>query len=254
MEPSAPPIVAANKPLPLEGALNVRDLGGYPLRSGGRTASGRFLRSDATGSLSEDDARKLLDMGLELVVDLRSSSEIESSPSKLQGTDKLRYLNVPLADRVQSSGFQGPLPASMAELYVSLLDEGRARMREVFVALAESEGLRLFNCTAGKDRTGVVAMLLLDLAGAEEEAIVADYAASEFNLAPALERQKAALLTRGIDVPDFVFESKPRDIRAAIGHLRSTYGSAETYLLSCGLPRSSIDRLREALAGERKAK
>jgi protein-tyrosine phosphatase len=243
--------VAANRPLALDGAKNLRDLGGYPLRGGGRTARGAFLRSDATGELSPLDIEKLRSMGLSLVIDLRGPGEVGAAPSRLLGIEGVRYVNKPLFDGVQSSGFAGSLPDSMAGLYVSLLDGSRERLREVFEELAAAEGTRLFNCAAGKDRTGVVAMLLLELAGVEDEAIVADYASSASNMAALFERQSAALRVRGILLPPHILESRPEDMRAALGHLRGAYGTAEAYLLSSGLGSRAIDRLRGLLVGGR---
>jgi protein-tyrosine phosphatase len=239
--------ITANKPLKLEGAHNLRDLGGYPTRDGRITASGRFLRSDGTGTLSEGDVAKLLSMGLKLVVDLRSPSEAEALPSRLRGLDGLRYLHLPLIDHVQSGDLAGNFPDSMAKLYVSLMDEGKARMREIFEALAEADGLRLFNCTAGKDRTGVVAMLLLELAGVGKEAIIADYATSAANMAGLFERQAAALRARGVKVPAYLFESNPGDMEQAVEHLFAVYGSAAEYLATCGVAQPAIDRLLRLL-------
>ena len=161
----------------------MRDLGGYPLRGGGMTARGAFLRSDATGELSPLDIAKLRSMGLSLVIDLRGPGEIVAAPSRLLGLEGVRYSSRPLLDGIQSSGFAGDLPATLAELYISILDGGKARLRSVFEELSSADGLRLFHCSAGKDRTGVVAMLLLELAGAVDEAIVADYASSAANMA-----------------------------------------------------------------------
>jgi len=244
----ARPGIGANRPLPLEGAMNLRDLGGYPRRGGGRTATGRFLRSEATAALSPGDIGALRSMGLCLVVDLRSPDEAAAAPSRLLGLEGVRYASHPLLDDVQSKGLVGKMPKSMAELYISILDEGRARLRGVFEELAEAEGLRLFNCTAGKDRTGVVAMLLLELAQVDDEAIIADYAASAANMARLFERQAATLRSRGIEVPAYVFESRPGDMRATIDHLRASYGSARSYLAACGLPPSSLDRLERLIA------
>jgi protein-tyrosine phosphatase len=240
-------IIAANKPIELAGTYNLRDLGGYPTRDGRITASGRFLRSDGTGALSDGAIETLSSMGLRLAIDLRSPEETRASPSRLRGLEGIRYAHIPLFDRAQSGDFLGELPDSMAELYVSLLDESQAPMREVFEELAEAEGLRLFNCTAGKDRTGVVAMLLLELAGVEVETILADYAESAVNMHSLFERQKVALGARGIEAPAFLFESDPLDLGIALEHLRATYGSAAGYLARCGVARASIDRLTRLL-------
>ena len=109
----------------------------------------------------------------------------------------------------------------------------------------------LFNCTAGKDRTGVTAMLLLLLAGVPCEIVVADYSVSEANMRDIFKRQKAWLKkTFGIIPPDAVFSSAPEELETALAYLAEHYGTAESYLLQAGAAAQDIAVVRGMLLGE----
>lgn len=241
-----------NVPIGLEGAKNTRDLGGYPTAAGGFTVSGRFLRSDAPHALSAADLDRLVGLGLHTVVDLRSPDEAARKPSKLAGAPGLRYLSIPLVDdvgahgatRAEEEGF-----GSMADLYRALLSRAGDRFAMVFEAFAASEGLSLFNCAAGKDRTGLVAMLLLDLVGVPGDLIVADYAATAVYMAPVFDAQRNDFKSRGIEVPKYYFDSKPEDMVATLALLWDTYGGAAAYLRANGLGEGALRRVAEALDG-----
>lgn len=98
-----------------------------------------------------------------------------------------------------------------------------------------------------KDRTGVTAMLLLDLAGADEDLIVEDYAATALYLNPHLKDQLAMLKKMGIQDPDAVLGSPKSNMIRTLDHLRKTYGSAEKYLRLIGLSGAKIEVLKESL-------
>ena len=99
----------------------------------------------------------------------------------------------------------------------------------------------MFNCSAGKDRTGIVAALLLDLAGCHEYDIVKDYSESYENnlkLIPELEKL--------VDVENRVYlESEPRMMMKFLDYLRDNYGSAKEYLISCGMEEEKIIEIIE---------
>ena len=153
------------KPLQLEGASNVRDLGGYPTANG-RTCFRRLLRGDHLSALTIKDKECIYDYGVRYVVDLRSRMECESRPDALIGWRDVQYCSIPMLDQINSSDFRGQIPDSMGELYISLLEDSRAQLSEVMRRILEAgdKGL-LFHCTAGKDRTGVVAILMLNWPG-----------------------------------------------------------------------------------------
>ncbi len=220
----------------LEGALNCRELGGISTAGGGATAKGRFLRIDSPHALTEADLERLYAYGVRLAVDLRTEAECQRAPSALVGYRDVVYANIPLVDNVQSAGGLGPLPDSMGALYVEMLDLSGGAIASVLRLLAACPMCAMFNCTAGKDRTGVIAMLLLLAAGVGEETVCADYALSYDNLKEQVALQKRQIkLAFGADIPDHVFRSDPEQMRTAIDHLNLRYGGARAYLTHIGL-------------------
>lgn len=249
------PVRHVSRPLDLEGAGNVRDLGGYPTSSGLVTLPHVFLRADGLSRLTCADVRFLEDYGVTLVVDLRSRQEAERERDPFgEGSayPEVAYRSVPLLDQVRSSQYQGSLlPSSMAEVYRSLLDDSAVEIGKTMELLADAQGTALFHCSAGKDRTGVVAMLLLKLAGVSDKDVIADYAATQVYMEDRFKVQREELAQRGMNLPDSFFESRPRDMEETLSHLRTAYGDAQRYLLEkAGVTSEAIDRLEGKLEGE----
>lgn len=243
--------IDVSQPLALQGALNVRELGGYPARDGRTTRARVFLRGDSTANLTQVDVQALLAYGVRCVIDLRSESEIAAAPSALKDRPGVAYYPVSMLDEVASKGYSGQLPTSMSQVYIGLLDHSGPDFARIMEILAAHLGqVTLFHCTAGKDRTGVTAMLLLGLAGVPRPVIVADYAASEANMRPLFEKQKAQIRQAyGIAPPDAVFSSAPCEMEKALDHLERTWGTAEQYLLAAGAAPQTLQAIRQALAG-----
>ena len=237
------------KPLALQGALNVRDLGGYPAAGGAVTRKGAFLRGDGLGSLTAEDCRLLVDYGVTCVVDLRAQRECREQPDAIHGYPGVAYHNVCMLDQLNSRDFADQLPDTMGEVYLSLMDDSGPALAQDMELLAANEGCSLFHCTAGKDRTGVVAMLLLDLAGVPRDVIVADYAVTEVHIAPLTERQTKHLRAMGVPVREHLFRSQPQDISRAYDHLLARYGHAEQYLAHIGCAPQVIEALKRKLLG-----
>lgn len=229
--------------LPMEGAYNIRDLGGYPAENGGVTRKGLFFRADNTANLTPKDVDLLREKGVSLSIDLRSPKETQDWPSKLKGCAGMRYENIVMLDEISSNGFRGNFPASMAEMYIRNLDGARDSFVQVFRLLIENSGAALFHCTAGKDRTGMVSMLLLELAGAPDEVIVADYAATERYMQPVFAKLVEQMKGIGVDVPDHALRSEPDSMRRLLAHLRAKYGSARHHLEAGGIAPAELSAL-----------
>ena len=129
----------------LQGARNLRDLGGYRTEDGRVTRKGLFFRSDSTARLTDEDIRAIRDAGVSLAVDLRSPSEAEHSPSRLRGVMGIDYRVVPLYDGIHSAMFEGKLPDSLGEMYIELLEESKERMAELFRLFLAATGASLFH-------------------------------------------------------------------------------------------------------------
>ena len=220
--------ICVNAPLALAGTRNTRELGGYPAACGRKTRRHAFLRSDGLSGLTDKDVQMLLDYGVCCVVDLRSESETAAAPSRLADVPGVDYYSIPMLDEAASQGFTGGMPERMGDVYVKLLSgRGDAFARIIRIFAQHSGGTVLFNCTAGKDRTGVTAMLLLLLAGVPCEIVVADYSVSEANMQEIFKQQKAWLeKTFGVTPPDAVFSSAPEELETALAYLAEHYGAA----------------------------
>ena len=247
--------------IPLAGAANVRDLGGLRLRDGGETRSGVVLRSDALDGLTVEDVVALADAyGLRHVIDLRSDGERFERGRGLLGERGVVYTEVEVipsdvigtrqSDREERLA-NGEEPAViMADGYVHLLDLGRPAFAKAVTAIADDSGTpALFHCSAGKDRTGVLAALLLDVAGVEHDAIVADYALTTERIEAVFARLSgAAWFTRLTEeVPAFVFGSQAETMDLFLKAIGDRWGDAAGYLASVGVTSETIDRIRTIL-------
>lgn len=227
----------------LTGSQNTRDLGGYPCR-GGFTRWRRFIRSDNILRLSACEAQYLRAAGLDTVIDLRSRGECENEPCALAALPGFSVSQVSLNDSWDAVDFEGDIPGSMAGLYLHLLELSRARIAKVFGIIAKASGGVLFHCAVGKDRTGVIAMLLLELAGVEQQDIIADYAVSDIYLSDIIRQQQAAF---GSTIPDYTLYSRPASMRRTLEHLCGKYGGAENYLTGCGLSQAELRAVLDKL-------
>ena len=242
--------VQANAPIPMEGTHNTRSLGGYINKDGQAVKENRFFRSDSTSGMTEKDVETLRQRGLVCVIDLRSDFERIQAPSVYKGANKADYYEIPLLDGVASNGFSGSFPANMGQLYVELLQNQAKAFAQVFkiIAAYNKKGAVLYHCMVGKDRTGLVSMFLLDLAGVDRKTILTDYSTSEENMKPVFEQQKRMLKEKfGLDVPDAVFSSAPKELLQAMQYLDQQNLSPEEYLLQNGVFEQEIAAIKEML-------
>lgn len=168
--------------VPLQGTRNTRDLGGLPVR-GGTFAKQKVIRSGALCFASQSDAEKFHEMGLATIIELRLDSEIaKDGPDKPYVTEKVVHLiHWPMASS------KGPGLAA----YQTYMAENGKLFRDFFAVLAQEEHLPLmFHCSAGKDRTGILTALLLELMGTPREVITDDYLHS-VRITPKLKVEKA---------------------------------------------------------------
>jgi Protein tyrosine/serine phosphatase len=244
--------VRASRPIKLDGARNVRDLGGYPTKYGINTATGQFLRADNPSKLTEDDLSRLYDYGVRMQIDFRSPDEIAKGVSKLDGYKDVDFQNVVLLDQIHSEdGAPVVLPA-LGDMYIGFLDGAQPRYNKILKYTIENhmDSCVFFNCTAGKDRTGTFAMILLKLAGCSDEVVVKDYEVTGDNIwadmEPLIKQYRAA----GHELDEDLVKSRPVHMEKALGHLRATYGTIEDWMLKCGLTVAEIDTLRNKILGQ----
>jgi protein tyrosine/serine phosphatase len=172
-----------------DGCLNVRDLGGHATEDGGHTAFGAVIRADSVRRLSEAGWLQLVDYGISRIVDLRHADELAADPD---GDVPVEVVHVPVlpdpawpywaeVDAVADAA--GDAAGARAAVYLEFLERFGDGFGDAITAVADAPpGGVVIHCFAGKDRTGLVAALLLRLAGVSVRDVAADYALSEENL------------------------------------------------------------------------
>ena len=163
------------KHIPMDGPRNFRDLGGFLGQDGKMVAWNRLYRADGLAELSERDAAVLRERNIRTIVDLRGISEQETMPDRVPGG--VRYCACPMMGEEVSTPNQAVLRSFAQSLktgYLKMIQENGELVGKVVRAVMEGleQGAVVFHCTAGKDRTGVLAAILLLLLGVSEEDMI----------------------------------------------------------------------------------
>jgi protein-tyrosine phosphatase len=250
----------------LEGAVNVRDLGGLPTSDGGTTVPGRLLRSENLQELTPGDVVRLVDeIGVTTVVDLRSTNEVTiEGPAPLDALPGVRHAHHPVLTEFLdvSDTVKAALLTEMAEAdrerypddpmcghYLGYLEN---RPEEVVGALREiatAPGAAIVHCAAGKDRTGVVVALALTAAGVEEEAVVADYMATDERLEAIIERlSRSRMYAGGVSGrPVRAHAPRAETMKGLLEQLTPRYGGLAAWLAGNGFGAEELSLLRAKL-------
>ena len=233
-----------------EGCLNARDLGGYATVDGRETRWGTVVRSDSPAALTDTGRAALADYGVRAIVDLRLPAELADDPNPFAepGDHGIAYTNVSIID--PAAGFP-PDTVTLAENYLWSLERFSGLIAQAVEAVAHTpEGAVLIHCAAGKDRTGLIAALLLGLAGVPAETIAADYAMTAellrpreqawlAGLPPEEQAEREAMIARYAPTAEVMV--------AVLARLTERFGGVEPYLLAAGVERDDLDRLRDRL-------
>jgi len=240
-----------------DGCVNVRDLGGIPTEDGRMTREGAVIRADNVGALSPDGWRSLEDHEVVRIVDLRFPEERLDDPPRDVDVEVV-HVSVLGPSLDEGMDFVRRLDANLDEVddvadhyawsYVEFLERNRSRFGEALVAVADASGKVVIHCMGGKDRTGLVAALLLRLAGVSVEAIGSDYSLSGPNLSGTLDAWLAdAADDRERRRREKLSQTPATAMARVIEELERRYGSVAAYLAAAGLTEAQIERLRARL-------
>ena len=244
-------LLDSRRHLPMEGAWNVRDLGGYATKEGHQTQWQRFLRSDSMHTLTQADQEKLIEYGLGTVVDLRMTPEVLLTPNVFSrsGTVDFYHLNFLGDERNFARAPEGSgRTETMTHSYYDYLEVCQENISKILRVLADApDRVSAFHCHGGKDRTGLIAAMLLSLAGVPAETIAGDYGLSA-----------RYLLVSDLDFPDVGWEidswqtfqaahCPPETMRMTLDYLDEKFGGVSGYLTEIGVATAQQDRLRERL-------
>jgi len=243
----------ASRLLPLEGGRNFRDMGGYKTGDGRTVKWGKIFRSGTMAFLTDDDYGYLRGLGVKTVCDYRSSAEREVEPTNWRAGE-IEYLAHDYSSAQSSNGLRqifakpdvtpADVKAAMAGFYHTIAYEHADKYKEMFAKLAAGDMPLAFNCSAGKDRAGTSAALLLTALGVPRETVVADYALSDklVDYMAVFAKRDAAQKPQGQKNPYAFLSQLPRDlvaplmasdpdyIRATFAHLEAEHGSVMNFI------------------------
>lgn len=252
------PVAAdAQRVIPLQGAWNTRTFAGLQGSHGPIPASA-FVRTSDLGRLTAADRDALAAAGVTLDIDLRTADEQAQSPDLLASDARFAYQRTSLmgTEKMDLQKMMTTFPDSLGAAYVQWLDHSQPQFKQVFQRIAaERDGTVLFHCTAGKDRTGIIAGLLLDLAGVSRADIVHNYAISAHYLEgqpkdSAMNAQIMELIKQNPEIGRKMAGmsgTAPENMAMFLAALHAQYGGAEGYLKSIGVSEAEIDQLKVRL-------
>jgi protein-tyrosine phosphatase len=241
----------AERLLPLQGGRNFRDLGGYATADGKHVRWGKVYRSGAMAGLTDADYSYLSDLGITTICDFRTEPERAGEPTNWRAKPGADYMAWPsnMGPMMQFSRTLGSgkptaeaMRKAMMALYDALPEAYAVPYAAMFARLAKGDIPLAFNCTAGKDRTGLAAALILTALGVPRETILKDYALSDVyvDYKAELAKQRAASGNKSValtfyatlppEALDALFASDPDYLEAAFTKIEKEHGSVQAYI------------------------
>jgi protein-tyrosine phosphatase len=226
---------------------NFRDMGGYRAADGRTVRWGRLYRSDSLGKLSDDDWERFRPLGVRTVIDLRYPWEIASA-GRVRETEGLAFHNLSIEHRPYRQAELEPeidTERYLADRFAEVAADGVTEIRAALDVIAASDGAPVvMHCASGKDRTGLMAALVLALLGVSEDDIVADFTLTERATAKLIADWHAANPGRTISWPDY--GRAPAGImRFFLADLAAEHGSISGYATArLGVDGELVERLR----------
>jgi protein-tyrosine phosphatase len=224
-----------SRQVPLEGVLNLRDIGGYETEDGRRVRRGRVYRSGLTARATDEDRVRLQELGLRRIIDLRSAQERDEEPTRPWHEDldltwvEVADATVPdIREEVRSGRMRGAaLVSHLVESNRNFVRRSSGQFATVLAYLREAERLPvLIHCSAGKDRTGFAVALLLRLLGVPHETVMADYLLT--NEATGLEQRLAQMFGAGEEYRP-LFEARAEYLGAAFETIDAEFGDFDRF-------------------------
>jgi hypothetical protein len=236
--------------------FNFRDLGGYRTADGSRVRWKTLFRADTVHRLNGADLEAFQGLRLRTVIDLRSQHELDDHGRLTAVGDTLVIHHLPMLDEVGGPRRPPPEPEEVARLtagdaYISMADRGQRAIGTAVTLLARSDRLpAVFHCTAGKDRTGILAAIVLGALGVGDDDIVRDYMLTAESRAARdafLEIHDPDYLAFVQSLPAAIREMDAQAIPTMLGWIRAEHGSIAAFLLASGVEETDLAALRANL-------
>ncbi|MFF1463105.1 tyrosine-protein phosphatase [Streptomyces sp. NPDC058330] len=228
---------------------NFRDLGGIRTAEGRTVRRGLVFRSDSPARLEGPEWDRFLGLGIRTVIDLRYPWEV-SAKGRVPEHERLTYLNLSIEHRPYDQAAIDPAVDPwryLADRFAEVAEDGVKEIRQVLETVAAADAPLLFHCASGKDRTGLVAALVLSLLGADEDEIARDFALTELATERLVAVWSAAHEGRRPAWPGYG-RAPEEVIRLFLASLTAAHGSVHGYTTGrLGVTDGSIDALRARL-------
>ncbi len=219
--------------------VNCRDLGGYPCHGGAVTQFGRLLRCGIPRDPTPDDLEKLRSIGIKTVIDLRGDKEAVERPSAFLKYPDFTYHQISLLE--VNPAITNP-DALLCDIYKRSVESYGANYARAVKTLIGIETPAIFHCFLGKDRTGILASMILELSGVGREDIVADYQVSGTYLNAFYKKEIEAETGLIWENNDDHLQSEPHNIGYLHDYLEKKYGGVAGYLRTFGVTDGEIER------------
>ena len=235
----------------LQGASNFRDVGGYRNADGRCVRRGQVFRSDHLAGLTPEDLARLASLGIGHSLDFRGAAEYSATPYAIPGVQRLALTIEPtVIARMQALVVQGIVPtteetvALMCETYRDFVNQNAGTFGRFLKHLLEQPTPQVFHCTAGKDRTGFAAALLLSALGVDRATIEHDYL-----LTNQLYKRDNRLEGSGHPhVMKVLWQVQPEFLHAAFDAVDAQHGGMQDYLQGAiGLSPQELAELKQML-------
>jgi protein-tyrosine phosphatase len=252
-QPFSPDPTALDRAIGFTNVFNVRDRGGLPTAAGATVRTGRVFRADGVHRLAGDDLDVARSLGLRTVIDLRSPGEVERGRFPVD-QHPVDWHHLPVLRRIWSDDELAPSTNAaefLRDRYLDMLVHGGDAIARSVELIAEGQPA-LFHCAAGKDRTGVVAAVVLGLAGVSHDEIADDYHASAGAMAAFVDwltiEFPEAMDSMTSQPPEYL-EAPPDAMYGFLAEVDATYGSMEGLVRHLGVSTATIELLRANLVG-----
>ena len=227
----------------LQGAYNVRDLGGLRTKDRRISRPGVIYRGDSLDGITPGDAKILFDkLGIGTIIDLRTKAETETK--ELHFPVDYHRFSVLVEGRLGHEPFPSDDPVELAKVYLSNIDSGRNAVKGTFDLIAtnlQAGVATLFHCAAGRDRTGIMSALLLGLAGVTDGQIAMDYVQSNRNARRVTKRlAENPLYANGDNKDREIIFLDERTILGFMRLLRERFGGPREFCLDSGVSPETI--------------
>ncbi len=225
--------------------INCRELGGMPLSGGKTFRSGIFLRSGSPEWLNAEQVQEVKDYGVKTVIDLRAKEELKGSGNPYAEDPDVSFFSIPLLNSdpndTEDQTMEYIRTHKLGDYYVIIAENMGDRLVSIMRVLLNAEGLVLFHCAHGKDRTGVVAALLYLISGASREDIIKNYKVSYEYMKDFLD----PLIQKLPDDLKHILRSDEENMVIFLDYMNSKWdGDAGKLLMANGLTADELERLK----------